>query len=480
MKNNVYQIITDRILEQLSKGVIPWRKPWTGGHDGAYSYTTGKAYSVLNQMLLAHADAYLTFNQIKSLGGKVKKGAKSEIVTFWKMLPVEDTNKEGEKVTKVIPFLRYYPVFWIGDTEGIDRKDIKPVTHDPIEEAENIVNKYMTSANHPTLENTATSDKAYYSPISDKVVVPTMEQFQEIAEYYSTLFHELTHSTGHTSRLNRLTATAHFGNEEYSKEELVAEIGAATLVNMAGIETKDSFNNSAAYIQGWSKALKDNVKMIVEASSKAAKAVDYILGDDNKENDDNTTDGANKAPEVETKETKKATKKTDTQKAHDKLMKEAEKLDSYTGGRIKSGMFEGKAYVVTDHQAMITSDATSEKEIVKFDAAKIGQIVNGLSENADKSGTINLTAKEIREGIRTAKNGKRTAKVMYTTSDGITLNANYLLNAIIATGANSYRYLGKQGKKSPVLFENDNTKYLVLPIYMKNMPEMPEGFKAID
>ena len=275
---DVYEIITNRILEQLEKGTIPWHKPWTGGKDGAYNYITGKAYSVLNQMILAHADAYLTFKQVQELGGKVKKGAKSEIVTFWKILPIEDTDKEGNKVKKHIPFLRYYPVFWIGDTEGIERKEIKRTEHDPIEEAENIVNLYMTSENHPKLERLEISNKAYYRPSTDTVVVPEIGQFEEIAEYYSTLFHELTHSTGHYTRLNRLTATAHFGNEEYSKEELVAEIGAATLVNIAGIETSKSFNNSAAYIEGWSRALKENKKMIVEASSKANKAVNYILG----------------------------------------------------------------------------------------------------------------------------------------------------------------------------------------------------------
>ena len=278
MAKDVYQIITDRILEQLEQGIIPWHKPWTGGIDGAYNYTTKKSYSVLNQMILSHADAYLTFKQVQDLGGKVKKGAKAEIVTFWKILPVDDTDKDGKPIKKNIPFLRYYPVFWIGDTEGIERKEVKRTQLDPIEEAEKIIGLYMNSDNHPTLERTKTSDKAYYSPMLDKVVVPEIGQYNEISEYYSTLFHELTHSTGSKTRLNRITEVAHFGSEEYSKEELVAEIGAATLVSIAGIETPKSFKNSAAYIQGWSKALKDNKKMIVEASGKANKAVNYILG----------------------------------------------------------------------------------------------------------------------------------------------------------------------------------------------------------
>lgn len=277
-KFDIYEEITKRILDQLDNGIIPWQKPWTGGKDGAYNLVSGKSYSVLNQMLLKHADAYLTFAQVKQLGGKVKKGAKSEIVTFWKPLPIEEEDKDGNKVKKCIPFLRYYNVFWIGDTEGIERKEAERVANDPIEEAENLVNLYMNSDNHPTLEKVHNSDRAYYSPFFDKVVVPEIEQFQYIEEYYSTLFHELTHSTGYVTRLNRLTDTAHFGNEEYSKEELVAEIGAATLVHMAGIESEHSFKNSTAYIQGWSRKLRENKKMIVEASSKARKAVNYILG----------------------------------------------------------------------------------------------------------------------------------------------------------------------------------------------------------
>ncbi len=277
-KFDIYEEVTRRILEQLENGVIPWQKPWTGGQDGAYNYVSNKSYSLLNQMLLKHADAYLTFNQIKDLGGKVKKGAKSEIVTFWKPMPIEEEGKDGKKVKKCIPFLRYYNVFWIGDTEGIERKEAARVAHDPIEEAEKIVGLYMSSDNHPELQNTGTSNRAYYSPTMDMVVVPEMGQFPLIEEYYSTLFHELTHSTGHESRLNRLTKNAFFGSNEYSKEELVAEIGAATLVNMAGIESKKSFNNSAAYIEGWSRQLRENKKMIVEASSKARKAVNYILG----------------------------------------------------------------------------------------------------------------------------------------------------------------------------------------------------------
>ena len=114
----------------------------------------------------------------------------------------------------------------------------------------------------------------------DYVQVPTMEQFPKAEEYYSTLFHEMTHSTGHTSRLNRFTGAAKaaaFGSEEYSKEELIAEIGAAALVNRCGIETRHSFRNSAAYLQSWIKALRNDNTLIIGAAGKAEKAVAYIL-----------------------------------------------------------------------------------------------------------------------------------------------------------------------------------------------------------
>lgn len=120
--------------------------------------------------------------------------------------------------------------------------------------------------------------KKPYSMIN-RVVVPMKEQYKAINEYYSTTFHELTHSTGHKNRLNRLQtgAVAAFGGEEYSKEELVAEIGSASLMNMLGIETTKTFRNSAAYIQSWVKVLKNDNKFIVSAAGKAEKAVNYIL-----------------------------------------------------------------------------------------------------------------------------------------------------------------------------------------------------------
>ena len=127
-----------------------------------------------------------------------------------------------------------------------------------------------------TLEHVE-GDKAYYQPAFDRVVLPLKAQFTNTAEYYGTAFHELTHSTGHMKRLARLDGTAHFGGEEYSKEELVAELGSAALVHHVGLETSSSFHNSTAYCQNWLQALKNDKRFIVSAAGKADKAVNLIL-----------------------------------------------------------------------------------------------------------------------------------------------------------------------------------------------------------
>lgn len=279
-KTNVYEMVTERIIAELEKGVIPWEKPWTGVRSGAYNRVSKRPYSLLNQMLLKHTGEYATYKQWQDLGGQVKKGEKSEIVVFWKIFEAEETNKDtGEKENKKIPLLRYYNVFHISQVEGV--KPLKPEQLndevEPIEEADKIITDYITREHIEFTE--CRSNEAYYSPSSDRVVVPMKEQYKVINEYYSTTFHELTHSTGHKNRLNRLQtgAVAAFGGTEYSKEELVAEIGSASLMNLLGIETVKTFRNSAAYIQSWLQVLRNDNKFIVSASSKAEKAVNYIL-----------------------------------------------------------------------------------------------------------------------------------------------------------------------------------------------------------
>lgn len=281
-KKSVYEMVTERIINQLEQGIIPWEKPWTGLADGAYNRISKRSYSLINQLILKHDGEYATFKQWQDLGGKIRKGAKSEIVVFWKLLPVEQKQEDGTIIKKNIPFLRYYNVFHISQVEGVEPLE-KKIRNDiePIAEAEKILSDYITRENI-TFKNVV-GDRAYYSPNQDMICLPLMEQFRDASEYYSTAFHEATHSTMKESRCNRAEdrkgKLVAFGSDEYSKEELVAEIGSANILNMLGIETKKSFRNSAAYIQNWLEVLKNDVKFIVSASSKAEKAVKYILNE---------------------------------------------------------------------------------------------------------------------------------------------------------------------------------------------------------
>lgn len=278
-KFDIYQAVTDRIIEQLDNGVIPWHKPWSGIASGAYNTVSNKTYSLLNQMLLKHDGEYATYKQWSELGGQVRKDEESEIVVFWKMIPVEE-KVDGEIVKKTIPYLKYINVFHVSQVDGVQPKDKKAVIHEPIKEAEKIIADY-DARESITMEDVL-GNNAYYAPLRDYLCVPTKEQYSDINKYYSTKFHEMVHSTGHKSRLNRFddnTKIAPFGSEDYSKEELVAEIGSASLMSLIGIETEKTFKNNVAYIQSWLKVLKNDKRMIVSASSRAQKAVEYILNE---------------------------------------------------------------------------------------------------------------------------------------------------------------------------------------------------------
>lgn len=294
---DLYSEITNGIIEQLEQGIIPWKKPWTGINTGAISHATGRAYSLLNQMLLRRPGEYITFNQCKQEGGRVKKGAKSKIVVFWKMLLHEKKDAagnvvkdaDGKTLVEGVPVLRYFQVFHIDDCEGIapkwDKKLPDVATAD--ERAENILTEYVRREGI-RLENVI-GDRAYYSPSMDYICLPLMEQFDSTGEYYGTAFHEATHSTGHATRLNRFESwigAAAFGSDSYSKEELVAEIGAACCLHELGLETPSTFKNSAAYIQSWLRALKDDKRLIISAAARAEKAVKLIFNiTDNKQAD---------------------------------------------------------------------------------------------------------------------------------------------------------------------------------------------------
>ena len=292
MKFDIYEQVTERIIKQLEKGIIPWKKPWKvsgvaikGEQDlrkVAFNRITKTAYSPLNQMLLEKAGEYASFKQWQDLGGKIKKGAKAEIVVFWKMYEIIEPDKEKpeEMKRKQIPILKHLQVFHIDDVENVkplnieEIKDIKEF--DPIQEAESIIDNYKEREKIKILYD---GNDAFYSPSSDYIQLPERFKFgTKTSEFYSVAFHEITHSTGAKFRLDRLETT-HFGSLSYSREELVAEIGACGMLNLLNIETNSSFTNSVAYIQSWIANLKKDPKLIVTASSKAEKAIKYILGE---------------------------------------------------------------------------------------------------------------------------------------------------------------------------------------------------------
>ncbi len=272
----VKEIVTNEIIKKLEKGTIPWHKPWQGGE--AVNYVTQKPYSGINRLLLDGGE-YITFKQATERGGKVKKGAKAKTVVFYKDYEITDIDADGNEEKKIVPVLRYYKVFSLTDVEGLESK--LEITERPIftiDRCENLVNSYI-GYHGIEFDPGTVSRRAYYRPCEDKIVVPNIKQHDSAEEYYSTLFHEMVHSTGHPTRLCRFKINdteAAFGSETYSREELVAEIGSAFLIEECGISSAETLNNSAGYIQSWIKALRDDSNAILYAAAKAEKAVELI------------------------------------------------------------------------------------------------------------------------------------------------------------------------------------------------------------
>jgi antirestriction protein ArdC len=273
----VYEIITNRIIEKLEVGIIPWHKPWRSVEGMPKNLISKKEYRGINVFMLAvqgyESPYWLSCKQAGELGGNVKKGEKGTPVIFWNWINQVD----DEGIEKNIPFLRYYTVFNVAQCENIDESKIPVVAaihnnFDHIAECEAII---ANMPNCPEIQQG--KQRASYNPLTDIISMPRFDSFVTAEEFYSTLYHEAIHSAGSEKRLNRLNNNiSSFGNEEYSKEELVAEMGAAFLCGLVGIENI-TLNNSAAYIQGWLKALKDDKKLVIMAAAQAQKAADYIL-----------------------------------------------------------------------------------------------------------------------------------------------------------------------------------------------------------
>lgn len=279
VRPDVYGLITQKIIEQLDKGTVPWRKPWSEA-GLPQNIISGKHYSGINMMLLAMAgyenNHFITFKQLKEIGGKVKKGEKAHMVVFWSLLEgsqTETSETASEKEPQKKAILRYYYVFNVAQCDNIPEKyrpAIREVRNIP---AYDSIIKGMPQC--PLIKHK--EQRAYYNVKEDFVNMPKRKSFADDESYYSTLFHELVHSTGHENRLNRQTLTemAEFGGETYSQEELIAEIGTCYLMSHAGSDSQ--FQQSTAYIQGWLNKLRNDKRFIFTAAKASQKAVDFIL-----------------------------------------------------------------------------------------------------------------------------------------------------------------------------------------------------------
>lgn len=282
--------VTAEIIEELRKGNVIWQKSWNNG-GAAGNYATGRPYEGFNQLYLSFKAErnnyptafYLSFKQAQALGGYVRKGEHATMIIYWKI----GTYKTGKRVsdgsgsekdeakTVFTPFFHF--VFNIAQIDGITFKVQEPAgkANQPLKVCEEIITSMPMC---PVIRHGG--NRAYYVPSADYIQMPKLDQFFGSEEYYCTLFHEAIHSTGHAKRLNRFSDSSRigkFGDEEYSKEELIAEMGAVYLSSYAGISTQHLRKNSAAYLNGWMKALKDDATLLITAANRAQKATAFIL-----------------------------------------------------------------------------------------------------------------------------------------------------------------------------------------------------------
>lgn len=286
-KFDIYEMITNQIVQRIEEsGKLPWSQPWDITENTPINLITKRAYSGINFWLflsLRHERPYyLSYKQIREIGGTLKENAKSFHVIFWKIFTFADQDENGNATggIKKVPYLRYFNVYHVDDCENIPEKYFPAQYTEreftPIQSCKKVVENW---GKRPIVKHG--SPNACYVPSFDEVRMPYPQYFHSGEHYYSTLFHELTHSTGHAKRLDRFSkmSSHKFGSKDYSFEELVAEMGASFLCGYTGIENK-TIDNSAAYIQNWLRSLKNDKKLLFNAASKAQKAVDLILSNE--------------------------------------------------------------------------------------------------------------------------------------------------------------------------------------------------------
>ena len=270
-----YQVMTDRILALLEQGTVPCHRPWDSATGMPRNLFSQRAYRGINIWLLTAmgyaSPFWATFHQVTAAGGRVRKGARGVPVVFWKVYTKED-QETGDEAKRFV--LRQYTVFNAAQLDGVAIPAITVLTHrfTPIERCAQLVD---AMPQRPVILHG--HQRAFYTPATDTLHLPSPTCFQSPEAYYATVFHELVHAVGHRSRLNRSTLTdlCLFGSPTYAKEELVAEMGAAYLCGVCGIANA-TIDNSAAYLQSWIAALRHDPTMLVHAAAQAQKAAAYI------------------------------------------------------------------------------------------------------------------------------------------------------------------------------------------------------------
>ncbi|MBX3045204.1 MAG: DUF1738 domain-containing protein [Candidatus Kapabacteria bacterium] len=276
----IYQKITDLIIEKLQKGVVPWQKTWKTAYPR--NFVSNMEYKGINSLILGlsefESNYFITFKQCKDLGGTVKRDEHSSLVVFWKPFVSFKENDIDQPTAYINFLLRYYYVFNISQCNLPDKvlKNRNIISTNPkFTEAETIINGYK---NPPEISINNMIPNPRYLPRLDRVEIPSIENFHTSDDYYACLYHELAHSTGGKHRLCRkgIIDTIQFASENYSKEELIAEISSSYLCNISGIQK--TIDNHSAYIANWLQVLNNDNRMILIAASQASKACDYILG----------------------------------------------------------------------------------------------------------------------------------------------------------------------------------------------------------
>lgn len=269
-RTELYEKVNNIIKDKLASGKLPWRKSWKAAKP-PQNFISKHIYQGINFLLLSCFDFpspfYLTFLQAKERNAFIKKGEKGIPVIFWKLLETTKARESGEIVSDYVPFMRYSTVFNLSQTslynESLQEKLKRPD-----------VEIFIKSV--PAVIKNNIQGKAVFNLTKDFISIPVISEFESSDEYYSTLFHELIHWTGFKSRLNRFE-TADYNSDDYSKEELIAEIGSAYLCSYFGIN--NTLDNSAGYIQGWLNKLEDDQSIFISASTQAKNAVNYLLKD---------------------------------------------------------------------------------------------------------------------------------------------------------------------------------------------------------